>query len=449
MLEIYKDFHPDTKAIIEKAEDPKLWKLLDMEKMPSFTHKRLVLLGDAAHPFLPHQGQGGGQAIEDGVALAALLPLGTLPEDIPDRLPLYEECRYERAHKIQEFTRTAGKDTAELAAEGMKLDMNAYQIYNFCHDAWDNANNVLNKHLQSKDAALRYRSPLSFGPSPGPRLPLGLHPSHPTIQSLRKSKPESFSTYSIRFKSSRTYLQTLLPPGFGFTSPGTLAYASIVCSTLDGMTWLGGGGYSHCGLYIHGIDYTKRDGSKMYGTFLPILFENLTDPIVTGRAELGMPKLFADIDVRQQGGGESCSITLSWRGAEFGHFEISGLDKEQPAVNGVEQAEPQRGPGPPPPPPEQGMFLYRYVPAVGEPGKADTEYPVFVPKPEPASGTPAPETLATKTASVKFQAKDWQLLPTLHNIAKGLAEVPVYGIEEAKLVKGFGVEDISGARRIE
>ena len=56
------------------------------------------------------QGQGGGIAIEDAASLAALLPLGTTPDDIPSRLSLYEKIRDERAHKVQEFTRMAGED---------------------------------------------------------------------------------------------------------------------------------------------------------------------------------------------------------------------------------------------------------------------------------------------------------------------------------------------------
>lgn len=48
--------------------------------------------------------------------------MGTSPNDVAERLQLYERCRYERAHKIQEFTRSAGKDKEELAAEGKQLD---------------------------------------------------------------------------------------------------------------------------------------------------------------------------------------------------------------------------------------------------------------------------------------------------------------------------------------
>ncbi|KAI5361637.1 Putative FAD-binding domain, FAD/NAD(P)-binding domain superfamily [Septoria linicola] len=139
LLQIYHTLASPVPEILAKADSSKLkvWNLLDMDKVPSFINGKLAVIGDAAHPFLPHQGQGGGQAIEDAVSIATLLPLGTAVEDVPARLALYEKCRYERAHKIQEFTRLAGMDTAELAKLGKTLDMNEYVKYNFRHDEHD------------------------------------------------------------------------------------------------------------------------------------------------------------------------------------------------------------------------------------------------------------------------------------------------------------------------
>lgn len=68
------------------------------------------------------QGQGGAQAMEDAVALAAVLPFDTPRSDIADRLKLYEECRYERAHKMQHFTHLAGRHPKDLKASSEKLD---------------------------------------------------------------------------------------------------------------------------------------------------------------------------------------------------------------------------------------------------------------------------------------------------------------------------------------
>jgi hypothetical protein len=39
-----------------------------------------------------------------------VLPSGTPPEEVHDRLKLYESIRYGRAHTIQEYSRLAGQD---------------------------------------------------------------------------------------------------------------------------------------------------------------------------------------------------------------------------------------------------------------------------------------------------------------------------------------------------
>lgn len=321
--------------------------------------------------------------------------------------------------------------------------MQKYTAYNFGHDEWDASTKALEKHLAAKDPSQRQRSPFGFGPAPGPCQPLGLPVSHADIQALRTSRPESFTTYTIRFRSSRTYLQNLLPTGFAFTSPATVVRASVQCTTLDGMTWLGGSGYNLVQLSLHGVNYTKRDGSKVFGSYAPVLFEDLADPIVTGRDDVGFPKLFANIEVREEGGA-GVAIALSWRGTEFAKFQVDGLTKaEPPLTSGAAPAKP--GPGPPPPPPEQGLFVYRYVPAVGEPGKADAEYPVICPFPK----TEPTERLASQSASIRFTAHGWEKLPTLRHVVSKLAEMPVYGVEEATKVSGTGVDDLSGARRVD
>ncbi len=56
------------------------------------------------------QGQGASQAIEDAAALSVVLAKGTAPDEVPERLKLYEEIRARRAHEIQEYSRLAGMD---------------------------------------------------------------------------------------------------------------------------------------------------------------------------------------------------------------------------------------------------------------------------------------------------------------------------------------------------
>lgn len=57
LLEVYKEFGPVAKAIMEMADSEALrvWTLLDMDRIPTWVKGRLALLGDAAHPFLPRK----------------------------------------------------------------------------------------------------------------------------------------------------------------------------------------------------------------------------------------------------------------------------------------------------------------------------------------------------------------------------------------------------------
>ena len=220
------------------------------------------------------------------------------------------------------------------------------------------------------------------------------------------------------------------------------------------MEWLGGSGYTHCGLYIHGVKYTKKDGEAIIGTFLAVLFESLTDPITTGREELGMPKLFCELHRGQTNDG--ASLSMSWKGTQFGSATWHGLQSLEPkpttnGVNGVhssKEADAQPG-GLPGAPGDTGVLAYRYVPAVGERGKADAEYAVYVPAAEASEKPVIHKTLKASNASLSFDAGNWQTLPTLHHVAQGLADVPIFDVVEAKVVEGTGVEDVSQARRIE
>jgi 2-polyprenyl-6-methoxyphenol hydroxylase-like FAD-dependent oxidoreductase len=57
LLEVYKDFEPAVLKLLGMADEEtlKVWELLDMEQLPTWTEEKLVLIGDAAHPFTPRK----------------------------------------------------------------------------------------------------------------------------------------------------------------------------------------------------------------------------------------------------------------------------------------------------------------------------------------------------------------------------------------------------------
>ena len=60
------------------------------------------------HPMVLHFGQGAGQAIEDGFALAILLE-DAKPVDVPVRLKAYEQLRLGHTSQVQAASRDAGR----------------------------------------------------------------------------------------------------------------------------------------------------------------------------------------------------------------------------------------------------------------------------------------------------------------------------------------------------
>lgn len=84
-------------AAAAQPEDKRFDSLYLRTPLPAWGSGHVTLLGDAAHPMLPHTGQGAAQSLEDAVALALAL---TTVRDVRDALRLYETVRMRRTHKL-------------------------------------------------------------------------------------------------------------------------------------------------------------------------------------------------------------------------------------------------------------------------------------------------------------------------------------------------------------
>ncbi|GAA6022639.1 hypothetical protein JCM8202_005029 [Rhodotorula sphaerocarpa] len=105
LLKSFDNFCEDAKFILRAAPGCNLWQLREQDPLETWCEGKVILIGDAAHAMLPHQGQGGGQAIEDAEALAVVLPPSTPASAVPERLQLAQKLRYERATRIQAYSR--------------------------------------------------------------------------------------------------------------------------------------------------------------------------------------------------------------------------------------------------------------------------------------------------------------------------------------------------------
>jgi salicylate hydroxylase len=103
----FAGWDPRIQHLLKEVQSMLRWALYDREPLPSWTKGRLSLLGDAAHPMLPHLGQGANQSIEDGMALATILARADR-RTAPAALLAYERLRRERVAEIQRGARENG-----------------------------------------------------------------------------------------------------------------------------------------------------------------------------------------------------------------------------------------------------------------------------------------------------------------------------------------------------
>lgn len=269
---------------------------------------------------------------------------------------------------------------------------------------------------------VRYRMPVVFGPAPGPRQKADGTPW----------KPEETGTMSCRwmavsYLTRAAQLERLLPPGFALRGDPVV---TVSLSYFDNLYWLAGRGY---GIVLVDFPVTYRGKIEtIAGTFCPVLWEGTPDAIMTGREELGFPKLFGDIPAlswdRERG---RASGQASWLGFKFFDIDAQGLvpssgDKKLPGAGGPQ------------------MF-YKYVPRTSIGGKEgrDVSYVTTSLPPPGTAGDASPikfgeanfKKWVGKQGHVSWHRATFQQLPTTFHVVNGLADLEIVEYVGAELIE--------------
>ena len=120
-----------------------------------------------------------------------------------------------------------------------------------------------------------YRMPTHFGPRTGPRQ------GADGRRFENKDTPKK-TEVSVSFLTHRNQLEELLPQRFELAGEPVV---TVTASYITEIEWLAGRGYNTLGVSFPATFHGVRDTAT--GSFLTVLWENLTDPIITGREELG------------------------------------------------------------------------------------------------------------------------------------------------------------------
>lgn len=250
-----------------------------------------------------------------------------------------------------------------------------------------------------------YRMPTHFGPAPGPRqLPDGL-PSDARQSPRRVSIGASFLTDASR-------LERHLPDGFALAGPPIV---TVEFHYMTGIDWLAGRGYTMIHVSWPATFSGRED--RATGKFLAVVWENLADPIITGRDEIGHPKLYAEIaELRHWDGHHIC--TAGWMGFRFLEVDVSELKDVAPARSVSD-----------------GTLMLKYVPSTGAWGETALSQVTLTPSADPERTI---EVHQAGRASVKFNTATWSDLPTMAHVVNALADLPVIEMRGGTVVRSRG-----------
>jgi salicylate hydroxylase len=120
----FEGFAAPVTGLLRQVDSTFWWGLYDREPLAEWTRGRLALLGDAAHPMLPHLGQGANQSVEDAFALAAVLKDAS-SADVPAALRRYARVRRRRTDVVQANSRRNGEryDQVNRTAESRDREL--------------------------------------------------------------------------------------------------------------------------------------------------------------------------------------------------------------------------------------------------------------------------------------------------------------------------------------
>ena len=220
---------------------------------------------------------------------------------------------------------------------------------------------------------------------------------------------------TIPFVTDHQLLAAHLPAPF---EVGAEPIVTVFYARNSNVDWLAGHGYNMIGVTASAV----YDGptERLSGTFTLVIWENLTDPILSGRELQGIPKIFADIpDHTIDDGG-------SWQAgaAHFGHqivdLSITGL--RPPTATEIEAAQAAQAAN-------DNPMGWRYFPGVSGIGTSVSEPTTF-----PSENVFADAKVGV--GSVDWHRLTWEQNPTQYRIVNALADLPILEYRPALITTG-------------
>lgn len=274
----------------------------------------------------------------------------------------------------------------------------------------------------------RYRMPIMFGPAPGPRQ----HPDG-RMWTAGEAGRMNAQWMKVSYRTDAARLERLLPPGFTLRGEPIV---SVSCAAFKNLYWLAGRGYG-----ILSVDFPvtyQGKSERIDGALCPVIWGGSPDAIMTGREELGFPKMFArftEIDRNAAAGTASCEA--AWYDHTFFDIRLADLVEEQNPARKLPGSD------------GGAQMYYKYMPrtSVGGSEGSDIAYVTTSAALAGSGGAVANINFdefefrrwtGTGTGTIAWHRATFEQLPLSFHVVNGMAELEVLEIVDAEMVQFSG-----------
>ena len=188
--------------------------------------------------------------------------------------------------------------------------------------------------------------------------------------------------------------------------------------------WMAGGRYNVVMVDVPVRYKGRRD--RLEGNFNLVTWENRTTPILAGRDDAGIPKIYAEIQDLHAGAAPYLDAPDYFTNASYDGNTFVRMEMQDPKpVEGAKFDEMRAMMA------SINLFGWRYIPNVSGPGAALSQ-PILYPQGFDLAAA------WTGTGAVEWiRLAPWQN-PTQHHIINALADLPVLGMAPVMLTRGVG-----------
>lgn len=230
---------------------------------------------------------------------------------------------------------------------------------------------------------------------------------------------------AIIYETERELLENYIPEGFELLAPEVQVSFNKFTET----NWMHGGQYNLINVAAPVWFHGEKD--ELDGAYTLVVWENKTAPILGGREQTGIPKIYADIEdlhvVKPY-----YATTASYEGNTFLTMDFVAADpitgKELDAVRSGFVS--------------MNTLGWRYIPRVEAPGAELSQFVLY------------PQGMEVETAqagkgSLRWTEQTPMQNPVQYHIINSLAALPVKRVTQAILAEGRAILRAMGARVIE